>query len=149
MRKFLLPPIVWLAAIIAMLIAHEKFPLLHIEPSLWRTTTALLLLSMAIAITLWHKRLFKREKTNIDTFGQPDQLVETGLFRYIRNPMYLGFVISLASLALLMGALSPWIFVLGFFVLANLWYIPFEERTMYERFGEHYTAYQSRTRRWI
>lgn len=149
MHKLLLPPIIWLFSIAAMLLTHEIVPIFHIEPSFWRTATGITLLLGAIALTVWHKQLFQRAKTNIDTFGQPDQLVETGLFRYIRNPMYLGFVASLAALALVMGALSPWIWVLGFFLLAHLWYIPFEERAMYKKFGEQYTEYQARTRRWI
>lgn len=149
MHKLLLPPITWLFSIAAMLLAHEIVPILHIEPSFWRTAIGIILLLGAIALTVWHKQLFQRTKTNIDTFGQPDHLVESGLFRYIRNPMYLGFVVSLAALALVMGALSPWLLVLGFFMLAHLWYIPFEEQAMQNKFGEQYAAYQARTRRWI
>lgn len=149
MRTIMLPPTVWLFTIIAMLLAHEYFPVLHTEPVIWRTAPGLALIVIALIITIWHKRLFKKEKTNIDTFGKPDKLIDQGLFRYIRNPMYLGFVLALAGLALLGGALSSWIIAIAFFVLVDRWYIPFEEREMLARFGDQYQEYCRRTRRWL
>jgi protein-S-isoprenylcysteine O-methyltransferase Ste14 len=149
MRNVLLPPIVWLTAIITIFIAHTHFPIAHAEPTPWRSTIAIILIGIAIALTAWHKRLFRKIGTNVNTFSSPDKLVQTGLFKYIRNPMYLGFVVSLAALALLLGALSPWFIVLSFFILADRWYIPFEEKAMLERFGTQYQEYQARTRRWV
>lgn len=149
MRTFLLPPIVWLFTIVAMLLAHEYFPILHADPVIWRTAPGLAMIVVALLITIWHKRLFKKINTNIDTFGEPDRLVDQGLFRHVRNPMYLGFVLALVGLALLGGALSSWLIAAGFFLLADKWYIPFEERAMLKKFGEQYETYCSRTRRWI
>ena len=149
MRNLILPPIVWLAAVIAILVLHDWFPIAHFEPETWRSASGLLLFALALGTTIWHKRLFKKEKTNINTFDSPQNLVKSGLFKYIRNPMYLGFVASLAALALLSGAVSPWLIVLGFFVLSDRWYIPFEEQAMHERFGVKYDDYRSHTRRWI
>lgn len=149
MQNLFLPPILWIVSIVTMYMAHEYMPLMHVDPTIWRTTAGLLLICAALTVTIWHKRLFRKEKTNINTFGKPDVLVEEGLFKYIRNPMYLGFLVSLVGLALLGGALSPWIMVVIFFVLADRWYIPFEEKLMLETFGEQYIQYQQRTRRWI
>lgn len=149
MRNLLLPPIVWLVAIAAMLALHAYFPLLHAEPTPWRTGIGLLGLGLAMVLTIWHKRLFRARKTNVNTFGKPDRLVDEGLYRHIRNPMYLGFLLALAALAFVMGALSPWLIVLAFYLLTDRWYIPFEEQAMRECFGEQYDQYISRTRRWI
>ena len=149
MRNLFLPPIVWCFSILAMLMMHEYAPLVHAEPNALRTAIGLFLIFLASVVTIWHKKLFRKLKTNINTFSKPDVLVEEGLFRYIRNPMYLGFLISLAGLALLGGAFSPWLLVFVFFVLADRWYIPYEEREMSERFGEQYKQYRQRTRRWI
>lgn len=149
MRNLLLPPIVWITAIVAIFVAHEHFPIAHAEPVPWRSATGIFLIAVALAITGWHKRLFREIGTNVNTFDVPDKLVEAGFFKYLRNPMYLGFVAALAALALVLGALSPWLIVLGFFILADRWYIPFEERAMRERFGSQYEEYRVRTRRWI
>lgn len=147
--KLFLPPVVWIASIAAMLYTHEQLPIVHAEPTAWRTLLGLFLLFCGMAITLWHKRLFRQLGTNIDTFGRPDQLVEKGLFRHTRNPMYLGFVVALCALALILGAVSPWFFAAGFFVLANTWYIRVEEREMEIKFGDAYRAYCLRTPRWL
>jgi protein-S-isoprenylcysteine O-methyltransferase Ste14 len=149
MRNLLLPPIVWLAAIATMIIAHQSYPIVHWEPNPARTGIGVALGAVAVAVTVWHKRLFRRVGTNVNTFSSPDKLVEAGLFRHLRNPMYLGFVVALAALAWVSGALSPWFIVAGFFLLADRWYIPVEERAMSLRFGAEYEAYRNRTRRWI
>ncbi|MCE3289332.1 MAG: hypothetical protein K0R83_1344, partial [Caulobacter sp.] len=83
------------------------------------------------------------------TFDDPDVLVTGGPFRFTRNPMYLGFLLLLAGVALGLGAASPWIVPVVFWLLADRWYIPFEERAMRRTFGEAYEAYARRVRRWV
>ena len=92
---------------------------------------------------------FERVGTNIKTFDDPDQLVVDGPFRVTRNPMYLGFTLMLAGAALLVGTLSAWCGAVVFFVVANLWYVPFEEQRMLERFGDDYEHYRTRVSRWV
>ena len=147
--KLLYPPIVWVATITAMLVAHATFPVAHSEPNAWRTVVGLICFVSGIAISSWHKRLFRRMGTNIDTFGEPDRLVESGLFRRTRNPMYLSFIVALGGLALILGSASPWPFVLGFFALAHTWYIRVEEREMEKKFGAAFRDYCLRTPRWL
>ena len=103
-----------------------------------------------LGITVWHGRLFSRVGTNINTFNKPDKLVTEGLFRYTRNPMYLGFLIALLGFAILFqGSISAFVIALFFFAVANWWYIPFEENGMRQKFGPDYDAYCQTTRRWI
>lgn len=96
------------------------------------------------------KTLFKKLDTNIMTFEQPDKLVTEGLYRFSRNPMYLGFVTALIGVALISGAaISSFLWVLLFFIITNKWYIDFEEKAMTEAFGQEYEDYCKRVRRWI
>ncbi|MDP2214976.1 hypothetical protein [Phenylobacterium sp.] len=44
---------------------------------------------------------------------------------------------------------TPFLPVLVFFLAAQLWYIPFEERALTRRFGADYLAYRGKVRRWI
>jgi protein-S-isoprenylcysteine O-methyltransferase Ste14 len=92
---------------------------------------------------------FKRAGTNINTFGRPDRLVTGGLYRYSRNPMYLGMALMLAGVGMLLGALSPFVGVLLFLIIADPGYIAYEEKALQARFGQEYATYQSNTRRWI
>jgi protein-S-isoprenylcysteine O-methyltransferase Ste14 len=96
------------------------------------------------------KKLFIKLKTNVNTFDEPDKLVITGLFKYSRNPMYLGFVIAIIGIALLyQGAISSFVLALLFFVIVDRWYIKFEESAMLNKFGKEYEMYCQNTRRWI
>ena len=90
-----------------------------------------------------------RVKTNLHTFNQPDRLVVTGLFKYSRNPMYLGFAISTFGVALYLGSLSPFLMVVLFIVVADRWYIAFEEKVMINIFGDDYENYKKSVHRWI
>jgi|RhiMetdeSRZDD1v2_1073273.scaffolds.fasta_scaffold995336_2 protein-S-isoprenylcysteine O-methyltransferase Ste14 len=92
---------------------------------------------------------FARVGTNIKTFNRPDRLVTDGAFRFTRNPMYLGLLTGLLGLWLLLGTLTPGLGVAVFFVAADRWYIPFEERAMTRVFGDRYAAYAGRVRRWL
>lgn len=94
-------------------------------------------------------RQFERARTNIKTFDRPDKLVTWGVFRWTRNPMYLGFAGALFGLWLALGSASPALIMLAFWVTCDRWYIRFEERVMRQRFGADYLAYCERTRRWL
>lgn len=109
----------------------------------------IVLIVVGLAITLVSNRAFMEVETNIKTFDAPDQFVRDGLFAYSRNPMYLGFVLSLCGMAMCAGV---WIALLApilFFELSAYWYIPFEEDVMRATFGEEYLAYCQQTRRWL
>jgi protein-S-isoprenylcysteine O-methyltransferase Ste14 len=106
-----------------------------------------LLLGVAMAVAGSNK--FERLKTNIKTFDEPDILVNDGLFRISRNPMYLGFVLALSGVLLLLPSLPGVFVVLTFFIITDRWYIQFEEKMMTYKFGQAYQDYKRSTRRWI
>ena len=82
-------------------------------------------------------------------FSKPEKLVTGGLFRFTRNPMYLGLTILLTGVWVLLGSVSPGIFVLAFLLIADRWYITYEEAQLLAVFGAKYVAYQAQTSRWI
>ncbi|MBT1063153.1 isoprenylcysteine carboxylmethyltransferase family protein [Bowmanella sp. Y26] len=148
MRR-LLPPHLF------MLLAFAMLPLCYVfEGPHWLSYPVNLigipLLIGGLAIAAWHKRLFARQHTNVQTFGQPDKLIQSGLYRYSRNPMYLGMLVSLSGAALLCFS-SPiaWVLVGIFFMALQYWYVPFEEKQMVIRFQQQYQAYCRQTRRWF
>jgi len=79
----------------------------------------------------------------------PKQLVVTGLYQYVRNPMYLGVFTVMADEVLLFKSVDLLIFTAGWFVFVHLNVILYEERTLQRKFGESYTRYFGRVRRWI
>ncbi|MDF1847504.1 MAG: isoprenylcysteine carboxylmethyltransferase family protein [Parvibaculaceae bacterium] len=142
----LLPPALVAICILVMIVLHVLLPLGVLMD---RPLLAGIVAIVGAGFTLSGARLFSRIGTNIKTFNKPDHLVTSGLFRFTRNPMYLGFLVLLLGIAIGLGTATPFIVVITFFVITNLWYIPFEERKMEETFGADYLAYKARTRRWI
>jgi len=94
-------------------------------------------------------KYFRKMKTQIHTFKKPKKLITNGLFQYTRNPIYLGFSLFLLGIAILLGSVSSFIPVIGFFLVANFWYIPFEEKNMKMVFGQSYLFYCRGVRRWL
>jgi protein-S-isoprenylcysteine O-methyltransferase Ste14 len=76
------------------------------------------------------------------------QLVVGGLYRYVRNPMYLAVLVAIAGQALLLGRLA----LLVYGMLAGIAMVTFtrihEEPALYDRFGEQYEAYRSAVPGW-
>jgi protein-S-isoprenylcysteine O-methyltransferase Ste14 len=106
-------------------------------------------LALGVYFNLTADRTFKIARTNVNTFKEPDHLVTHGLFRYSRNPMYLGFILTLIGLWILLMSASPVLGVLFFFLVTDLYYIPFEERMLARKFGLQFVTYSLKTGRWI
>lgn len=92
---------------------------------------------------------FSKARTNIYTFNEPGILVTTGVFAFSRHPMYVGFTALLLGLALLLNSAPGLLSVAVFAVIADRWYIAFEERWLRSKFGDAYEHYAQRTRRWL
>lgn len=81
---------------------------------------------------------------------KPDAaLVETGPFRFGRNPIYLGFLLAATGLALIWGTLWGWLGVVVTHGLLDRLVIAKEEAYLTARFGAAYEGYKNRVRRWM
>lgn len=92
---------------------------------------------------------FRWAGTSVQLHGDTSHLVTDGVFRYSRNPMYLGMVVWLLGLAILLGTLTPFLFPLLVFVLLNTTLVPMEERSLRQLHPAEYAEYSRRVRRWL
>lgn len=147
--KKILPPVLFLIFALGMGIVCWAFGFEHFIHYPFNLAGLIFLLG-GLIIAQASKKMFIKLGTNVNTFENPDMLVKKGLFKFTRNPMYLGFVIALIGMALLyQGAISSFLLVLLFAVITDRWYIKFEEKKMLEQFGDEYIEYCGETRRWI
>jgi len=100
-------------------------------------------------IALWGARTFAVAGTTIKPFERTSTLVETGPFRFTRNPMYLSLVGMLVGAALVMGTPAPWLAAVLLALTLNFRFIRNEERALAASLGEPYESYRRRVRRWI
>lgn len=76
-------------------------------------------------------------------------LVTTGVYRYSRNPIYLGMLCCLLAWAVWLAHLLALVYVWLFAVYLTRFQIKPEERALRQKFGEAYEAYARSVRRWI
>ena len=79
----------------------------------------------------------------------PKKLVVRGLYRYVRNPMYVGVMLVLVAWNLLYQTESLLTYTIGAFVFFNLFVFFYEEPHLQRIFGEEYSAYRSTAGRWL
>lgn len=75
-------------------------------------------------------------------------LVQNGLFRVSRNPIFLGMIIMLVGMLLILPTAATLVVTILGVVLIHL-QVRLEESFLFENYGEAYRAYQGRVRRWI
>lgn len=79
----------------------------------------------------------------------PRYLVVRGLYRYVRNPMYVGVLLVLLGEALLFKSLPLLCYAIGFWTVAHLFVLLYEEPTLRRQFGESYESYCRKVHRWL
>lgn len=77
------------------------------------------------------------------------RLVKVGLYRFSRNPMYIGVIMILIGEAIFFQSVNLWIYLLSVFVGFNLFILLFEEPRLRKEFGADYRSYCQQVRRWI
>ena len=77
-----------------------------------------------------------------------ESLVVSGLYRYVRNPMYLAVLALVAGQALLLGSTPVLRYAVLLAVAFHLFVLGYEEPTLARQFGASYGAYRAGVRRW-
>jgi protein-S-isoprenylcysteine O-methyltransferase Ste14 len=81
-------------------------------------------------------------------FDPPRRLVIRGPYRFVRNPMYIGAGLALASAALFYQSLALLGYAALFFLATHIFVVGYEEPTLRRTFGPDYEAYCRRVSRW-
>lgn len=91
----------------------------------------------------------RRGKGTLSPADPTRQLVVSGLYRFSRNPMYVGVLMILAGEALVFHSLWMAIYTLLIFVLFHGFIVWFEEPRLSRDFGVEYEEYSGKVRRWM
>ena len=79
----------------------------------------------------------------------PERLVIGGLYRFVRNPMYVSVLALIIGQALILGRLNLWLYAAAF-LLASIGFVHFyEEPTLRKRFGTDYDRYRRAVPGWL
>ncbi len=94
---------------------------------------------------------FRKARTTIDPvrIDAASSVVTSGIYRYTRNPMYVGMAAVLIGWGLYLGGAWALPGPVAFVLFTTRFQIAPEERTMSARFGRGYEEYRQRVRRWL
>jgi len=79
----------------------------------------------------------------------PRELVVLGLYRWVRNPMYVGVLSVILGLGLLFASRSVLTYFAVVFLFFHLMVVLYEEQALASRFGESYQRYRREVPRWV
>ena len=126
---------------------------LAIEPLVfdYQVSLSILFVLIGLASALPSFRLFARKKTTISPFtpSETSVLLTEGMYRYSRNPMYLGLLLLVIAATIWFGTWFGIVISLFFILLINILQIISEEEALLQIFGEKYVEYKKKVRRWI
>ena len=107
----------------------------------------LVTLGFTVMMLAWWQ--FKERKVAICPTAQTEFLITEGVYRFTRNPMYLGMVTMLGGIAIYFGTAPFYVAAIVYFVVIDRWFCQYEEEKLVATFGHAYEQYRSKTRRWL
>jgi len=150
MRLLISPPFLFLISISLLIVGKYNYPELQFTyPYMGYIKTGLHIFGGIILV--WAFSTLNRTRgasSDLDT-EQTNRLIQTGIYRFTRNPIYLGFLIIICALGIAEGNSFGVIASSGFYFLVTNFQIKHEEKALREKFGDEYEAYCKKTRRWL
>jgi protein-S-isoprenylcysteine O-methyltransferase Ste14 len=104
---------------------------------------------VGLLLLLLAGNLFKRADTDMIPFKNVSALVTTGIYRYTRNPMYLGMAAILLGCGLTVGAAASLLVAPAFMIIIQMRFIRPEEAMLLDLFPEQFVQYRTEVRRWL
>ncbi len=140
------PPLIYAAAVVLGLLLDWLIPVYVLKVLLYGTTRIVIgvvLIGAGAALAIAGERAFRAVGTNTPPWKPTLNLATAGVFRYLRNPMYVGMTLMVAGLAVALA--SDWMLVL---LVPTVWVVHHgvvlrEERYLEQKFGEPYRRFKA------
>ena len=148
MKKRIPPPLIAMLCVLIIFLSKSIFPSFvfsyKLQLGIFVSTIGFLLLIISI-------KSFIDNKTTINPLNlkKSTYLVTSGVFRFSRNPMYLGMLLFLLGTAIILNIIGGLIISILFIFYMNFFQIIPEEMALQNLFGKNYRNYRKTVRRWI
>ena len=142
------PPLLVLILVVSSFFSSKKINIILIPN---QNIVSIIILLVGLLILIIPVSNFIKYKTTIDPikFKKVNKLITSGIYKYSRNPMYLGLLMIVISSSILYlniySVTTPFLF----YWWINRFQIKREEIFLSEKFGKEYLSYKTKTRRWI
>lgn len=150
MENLKIPPVLQLIACAVLMRLLAGAPVAALQ---WQSAGvwAFLPAAAGLAVGAAGVAAFRQAQTTMNPvhLDKASRLVSSGVYRFTRNPMYLGLLLMLAAWALWLGHGLSWLGLPLFVAGMNRFQIRHEERVLAQKFGEDYLGYCRKVRRWV
>lgn len=146
----IIPVVQVIIAVILMYLLSLTLPNLNYNfPT--KNLLVLVLLAIAIFIGLSAVLSFKKHQTTVNPTRPENasKVVDSGIYAFSRNPMYLALLLLLIAVAFFISNLSAFFIIPLFIAYISKFQITPEEKALISLFGQHYIDYQQKVRRWL
>jgi protein-S-isoprenylcysteine O-methyltransferase Ste14 len=143
------PPLAWAVAIILGLAVNWLLPLPFLPAGIPAGWLGAFVFVLALALAVWAVITISRAGSNVPTNQPTTVIVESGPYRFTRNPIYLGMFLGLVGLAIAFDSLWLLLMLVAFALVIRYGVVAREEAYLERKFGNVYGAYRSRVRRWL
>jgi len=142
------PPLLPLALIGIGYLTDVYLPLpINGGSGLWLTGLVVLITSLCLAIVVVLQ--FSRAKTHVEPWQPTTLIIQSGIFRFSRNPIYLAYCMATLGGGLMLNSWWGLAAVIPLAYLLQQLVIRHEEAYLEAKFGDSYLAYKRRVRRWL
>ncbi len=146
-----IPPVaLGLIALVLIWLSSRYLPISHISFA-FTSIVSLVIICIGVFVGVIAVAAFLKMRTTVDPRypQKANTLVVIGIYKYSRNPMYLAITFILFGISLYLAALSSFLILILFVAYINRFQIIPEEQALEKKFGEQYSQYIKRVRRWI
>ncbi len=144
------PPLVMIIFAAAMWLISITFPGIP-TPGEIRGAAFGMLALLGFSFALAGALAFRKAKTTVNPTkpGSASSLVTSGIYKFTRNPMYVGLLCILIGWGVFLSNLFALASAAGFVLYMNRFQIAPEERALEALFGDAFQAYKEKVRRWL
>jgi protein-S-isoprenylcysteine O-methyltransferase Ste14 len=142
------PPVIVLILVVSNFLSSKKIDIINIPN---QTLVSIIILLIGVFILIVPVSKFIKSKTTVNPikFKKVNKLITSGIYKYSRNPMYLGFLMIVISTSIYYLNIFSIITPILFYFWINRFQIKREEIFLTKKFGQKYITYKSKTRKWI
>jgi protein-S-isoprenylcysteine O-methyltransferase Ste14 len=142
------PPLLYLLVLVTGIIISYFFPYHFIDFSI-ALPIGIIITFLGIASLILAAKLFRKNKNPVNPSGSTQLIICTGIYKYTRNPMYLGLTTIFIGISTITNAWFSFILLFPLLMICQKGIIEREESYLARKFGNEYLDYQSKVRRWI
>ncbi|MAM15233.1 MAG: hypothetical protein CMF90_06195 [Candidatus Marinimicrobia bacterium] len=148
MKKRIPPPLIAMLCVLIIFLSKSIFPSFVFS---YKLQLGIFVITIGFLLLIISIKSFIDNKTTINPLNlkKSTYLVTSGVFRFSRNPMYLGMLLFLLGTAIILNIIGGLIISILFIFYMNFFQIIPEEKALQNLFGKNYRNYRKTVRRWI